>query len=80
MTLDYNVEKIPQERAAKNEKIELLGQFMASGNPCAKVNLFGKNPRSVATGFNLAIKERKLPVNCIVSGGEVYLVRRSWNV
>ena len=80
MTLDYNVEKIPQARAAKNEKIELLGQFMASGKPCAKVNLFGKSPRSVATGFNLAIKERKLPVNCLVSGGEVYLVRRSGNV
>ena len=80
MTLDFNVEKVPTARAERNEKVELLGQFIASGKNCAKVNLFGKSPRSTSTSFKRIIKERKLPVSCMVSNGMVYLVRRGGNV
>lgn len=80
MTLDFNVEKVPTARAERNEKVDLLAQFIASGKNCAKVNLFGKSPQSTATSFKRIIKERKLPVSCMVSKGTVYLVRRGGNV
>ena len=80
MTLDFNVERIPKARSEQEEKIKLLGEFIASGKDCAKVNTFGKSAPSVATGFKRVIKERKLPVSCLVSSGSVYLVRRGGNV
>ena len=80
MTLDFNVDKIPNTRSEKDEKIELLGKFIASGKDCAKVNLFGKNAQSTASSFKRIIKERKLSVTCLVSQGTVFLVRRGGNV
>jgi len=80
MTLDFNVDRIPSARAEKEEKIKLLGEFVASGQDCAKVNLFGKNAQATASAFKRIIKERKLSVTCLVSQGTVFLVRRGGNV
>lgn len=78
MTLDYNVTKVPSPRQKKGETDALLIEFSKSGKPCAKVNLFGKNANSTRATFVRHIKALRLNVSCVISGGDVYLVRGAY--
>lgn len=78
MTLDYNVTKVPHPRQKKGEAEALLLEFVRSGKPCAKVNLFGKNANSTRITFVRHSKALNLNVSCVISGGDVYLVRGAY--
>lgn len=78
MTLNYNVKKPEARKNAFGENRRVVAEFQASGKPVAQVNLFGRNHYTVATGMRRAIRNKKNNlenISCIVSKGNVYLVR-----